>query len=136
MAMYQQKTRDGTIYRLVTGRVSRDAELRTNNKGSLYRFSMNYDKGQFMDVDAWMDNEVGIMAGRLEKGDFVLVSGRYSEREYNGKTYSQITADFITPMVGSFTAAPAAQPEAANAAAPGITAADFDEVDDDGTLPF
>lgn len=134
--MYQQKTRDGTIYRLVTGRVSRDAELRTVGKGSLYRFSVGYDKGQYMEISAWTDNEVGIMAGRLEKGDFVLVSGRYSEREYNGKTYSQITADFIMPMIGGFAAAPAAQPEGANAAAPGITAADFDEVDDDDDLPF
>lgn len=139
MAIFVFKEKeDGTINALVTGKVSREPEIRQNAKGDVIKFSVAFGKKKYMNVEAWSDSDVGAVAGCLEKGDVVLASGTYSEWEYNGRQYSRMTADIILPM--QTTPAPVMQNNIA-AVEPDerdkLAAGEFTDLyDDDGELPF
>lgn len=98
MAIFCFKEKDDTINALVSGKVSREPEIKSSTAGDRVRFSVAYGKKKFMEIEAWCNGIVGDMAGALEKGDVVLVSGTYRSWEYNAKTYSAITADAILPL--------------------------------------
>jgi single-stranded DNA-binding protein len=134
MAIQYSKEKDGTLNVLVTGRLPRDPELRETAKGNKLRFSVAYGKSKYMNCEAWADSGAGRMAGYLEKGDHVLVTGTHRSHEYNCKTYENVEADFITTMGSPAPTAASTTPsvEQAQATQPGN---EFEEVDDE-ELPF
>ena len=107
MILYS-KEQDGTLNVLICGKVSREPELKENQKGNKVRFSVAYGKSKYMDCEAWADSDAGAVSGCLEKGDTVIVLGAHRSWEYNGKTYSSLTVDGVFPMTAPSAAAPAA----------------------------
>lgn len=51
-------------------------------------------------VKAWAN--LALVADGLQKGECVLVTGRLEEREYNGKQYKDIIADYIGKAPDAF----------------------------------
>lgn len=144
MAILVFKEKDGTINTVVTGKVTREPEVKSSAKGDKVKFSVAYGKKKYMQVEAWSDSDVGNIASCLEKGDIVCASGEYKEWEYNNKVYSAITADAIFSMQMPVAAA------VAPSAAPSQTAKsektqyvsgkfediEYDDSDGDDDLPF
>lgn len=124
---------DGTVNVLVSGKVTQEPELKSNSKGNKVRFSIAYGKKKYMNVEAWSDSDTGTVAGCLEKGDIVAVTGSYREWQYNDKQYSSVTADAIFTMQLPLSAPVSAAPDDQNKYAPGDFA-DLDDEEDD--LPF
>lgn len=133
MSIIYSKEQDGTLNVLVSGKVTRDAEVKQNNYGSKIRFTIAYGKKKYMDVEAWADNGVGALASRLEQGDIVSAAGTMRSWEYNGKTYTSVDADMIITLN-------AAEADAVQTSAPEPSSATFEELDDDNgenwDLPF
>lgn len=95
MAIFCYKEKDDTLNAFVSGKVTRDPEVKENSKGDIVKFSVAYGKKKYMQIEAWADSDVGGIAGCLEKGDVVGVAGTYSSWEYNDKQYSKLSADMI-----------------------------------------
>lgn len=101
-----QVGKDGTVFTIVTGKVSRDAKLEyTPNKGTpKVTFSMSYGKKQYVNCCALGENDTTVIASTLERGDVICVAGTYSERKYTSKkdgtekTWGEILIDFICPQ--------------------------------------
>lgn len=96
---------------LVSGTLSRDAEIRTTangtkvGKASIKYASVKNDEGgwdaKWIDITGWRDMADEI--GAFSKGDAVLATGTFSEREYTGRDGTQkksyeITVDFVVSM--------------------------------------
>lgn len=133
MSILYSKEQDGTLNVLLTGKVTRDPEIRETAKGNKIRFSVAYGKSKFMNVEAWADSGAGNVAGCLEKGDAVLVTGSHRSHEYNGKTYTNVEADFITTPPGIAPTAAMTEPSVAQTQAPKL-GDEWEEVEDE--LPF
>lgn len=132
MSIVYSKEQDGTLNVFVSGRVSREPERKELSKGSKIKFSVSYGSKKYIDCEAWCDNDVGTVAGCLEKGDVVGVSGTHRSWEYNDKTYSSVTADAIFVMSVPTAEAPM-MPDAQDQAAAGA----WEELaDSDDGLPF
>lgn len=89
-------------------------------------------KSEYSNVDCW--GSVAESAQYFQKGDIVFVCGAETNREYNGKNYSTIKADFVIVM-------PEPAATYVERMGDGITApagtSDFEEIDDNsGDLPF
>lgn len=149
MSILYSREQDGTLNVLIAGKVIREPELKETKNGNKIRFSVAYGKSKFMNVECWADSSVGEMAGRLEKGDSVIVTGLHNTWEYNGKQYSKLEADFIQPMMAGIAdaalepahAAPqrtVTAPKNAGKAVNVSTDDGWEELDDDegGELPF
>ena len=95
MSIIAFKEKDGTINMTITGNVSSDPELKDGDRGGKVRFSVAYGKKKFQSVEAFADSAAGRLAGCLEKGDRVSVSGTWESWEYNDKKYDILRADFI-----------------------------------------
>lgn len=101
-----QVGKDGTIYTIVTGKVSRDAKLEyTPNKHTpKVTFSMSYGKKQYVNCCALGENDTTVIASTLEGGDVICAAGTYSERKYTSKkdgsekVWGEILVDFICPQ--------------------------------------
>lgn len=80
---------------LVAGRLTRDASNSRvgAKKTPLTKMSVAYAENGFMDIAVWSD--MAHATANYKKGDHVFVAGVLSDREYNGKTYWTLTADFI-----------------------------------------
>lgn len=98
MSIIYSKTQDGTLNILAAGKVTRDAEVKQTGNISRVKFSIAYDKKQYMDCEAFADSDVGAVAACLEKGDIVAVMGKHRTWEYNDKQYFSLSADFIFTM--------------------------------------
>lgn len=115
---------------LVAGYAPKDAELKQigEKQTPLCEFSLVIGKqedgrGIFANCKAWRD--LAGYASRIKKGDSVCVVGKLESREYNGKTYSSVVADWLNIT----------EPGTAQAA-PAISSG-FEELPDgDGELPF
>ena len=130
MSLIYSKTQDGTIYVLASGTVVRDAEVKQTGTVSRVKFTVAYDKKQYMDCEAFADSDVGSIAACLEKNDTIAVMGKHRTWEYNGKQYQSVSADMIFTMT-----APPAIPQAA--CPPEENSSAFSEIDEsDGELPF
>lgn len=116
---------------LLIGRAKGAAEIRTTDSGkqvaslNLRAYGRKDGTAVFMTVKAW---DAGIIDQLhfVSEGDMVLAAGRLSFREYNGKTYIDLTAEFLSIQKGA-SAVPAAMPPI------------FDSLPDseeDGELPF
>lgn len=139
MAIFCFKEKDETINAFVSGKVSREPEIKSNAKGDRVKFSVSYGKKKYMEIEAWCDSAVGDMAGALEKGDVVFVTGTYRSWTYNDKTYSSVTADAIFPMAlpETVTAPSAPVQQNANQYKSGkFEDIEYDDSDVDGDLPF
>jgi single-stranded DNA-binding protein len=84
--------------RLCAGRITKDVEIKKINtaKGERSKASIGVAVGEneYANFTAW--GSVADYAGTLRKGDNVLICGVEGEpREYNGKTYTDISADYI-----------------------------------------
>ena len=133
MSIIYSKEQDGTLNVLLTGKLARDPELKTTSKGNKTKFSVAYGKKKYMDCEVWTDSPAGELAGCLEKGDTVLLTGSHRSWEYNEKTYHSVDVDAIFPMV-----APLRQCQSYDTSV-GTSAveAQFEEIDDmEEGLPF
>lgn len=98
MSIIYSKEQDGTLNVLVSGKLTRDPEIKHLPKGDKIRFSIAYGAKKYMDCEVWADNAVGQLAGCLEKGDTIAATGSHRSWEYNGKTYHSIDVDAIFTM--------------------------------------
>lgn len=133
----QTKFKDGSV--MVCGGCSKDAELQlVGEKQSrkctvgvaVGRSSTEFDqngrpKTIWCNVVAW--HGLASILSMAKKGDPVLVIGKINNREYNGKTYTDLEAEYVS--VASVSAV---------ANNPAIPAQDLnlEEAEDDGQLPF
>lgn len=116
---------------LVAGRASNDAELKTvgENNTKICEFSLMIGKqedgkGIFANCKAW--RELAEFASYIKKGDSVCVVGRLESREYNGKTYTSVVADWVS-LAGAKGSATSVAPHPSSA---------FKELPDEPELPF
>ena len=139
MAILCFKEKDGTVNMLVTGKVTREPELKEGNRGNKIKFSVAYGKKKYMNIETWEDSDAAAVAQCLEKGDTVSVSGYWSQWEHNEKTYSSLTADYIGIMMPPHdVAVPVSAPKAENSQYAAGHFADLpnDDTDDETDLPF
>lgn len=136
MSIIFSKQNDGTVNVLCAGRVVRDPEVKEGNHGTRVKFTVGYGKKQYMDCEAWADNDVGSVASCLEKDDLIAVMGTHRSWEYNEKTYSTLTADMIFTLAVPFATEDAPAREAAEQ--PRSSNSRFTEIADgsDSELPF
>ena len=130
----QARMPDGSV--IVAGACGRDAEIKYIGERQTPKATVSVAVGKRKDGDgdnltiwanvvAWR-GLADVLAG-ARKGDAILAIGRVSTREYNGKTYSDLNADFVS--IASI-AQQAQQP-----APQGDPMAGFEEVEDN-ELPF
>lgn len=83
---------------IASGYVGSNNGIKTTQTGNQYAtFSIAADRREgetvWVNVKAWRN--LALVADALRKGDCVLVTGRYEEHDYNGKTYKTLVADYI-----------------------------------------
>ena len=109
--MPQVKFPDGSV--MVCGNATRDAELKTvgEKNTTVCKTGLAIGKHKdtttiFVNVVAWRG--LAHVLANVRKGDAVAVWGRMTEpREYNGKTYQDLQADWIgVASAGSASAPP------------------------------
>lgn len=151
-------------YMLMWGKVSRDAILRTTQKGKHWTsFSMSYDRKhnvdgnmqtQYMEVTLWGDDAlyVGHEDIGISKGDQVLVGGRlvedtfYKDGEDRSQKKYKVEADLVLDMTSIFQlaqmvvvdgigAAPAPTPQPKQRQS-AQKQTQFTDIDDDEDDPF
>lgn len=99
----QAKLSDGSI--MVCGTCGRDAEFSTVGARNSRKCSVSLAVGKRQDekgdmntvwcsVVAWHD--LASLLAPAKKGDSVFVVGRLKSREYNGKTYTDLEAEFVS----------------------------------------
>ena len=135
------------IYLLV-GTACRDAEVKMLSGGEKCVCKVSVAAGQkqntetmFIAVNAW--NRRAKMLTGCRKADTVLAIGPITQREYNGKTYSNMDADFVvvagenSGTEGNFAAVAEMAKSVATSYQPNVSAADWQEMDgEDDELPF
>jgi len=121
---------------LATGNAGRDAEDKPVNGKAHAVFSLPVKENpdgttMWVNVNGWRSMYASVAAVR--KGDSVLVIGQLKKREYNGKDYYDLDADFCAVSGGSvFGGSPAA-----NLSALTDRMDTFAEIgEEDGELPF
>ena len=137
----QAKLSDGSV--MVCGACGKDAEFKTVGEKNSRKCTVGLAVGKRPDPDggdkpvtvwcnvvAWHD--LASLLAVARKGDAVFVVGRLKSREYNGKTYTDLEAEFLT--VSSVHAAVANPARAEASSIP--PAALFSEEEDEGELPF
>lgn len=91
----------------IAGNVTKDGELRRTQTGNTvlgFSIAVNgYANGEkttdYFDVSLW--GKRGEQAEQFaKKGAKMCVTGEFSKREYNDKTYLQVNASDFTPMGG------------------------------------
>ena len=84
---------------LFAGRTIKDGSLYTTNIGKeigsvdVIAYHRKDSTAAFLTIKGW--GPMARQVSKLSKGDPVLAAGRLENREYNGKTYTDLTADFI-----------------------------------------
>lgn len=130
----QAKFNDGSV--LVVGKCAKDAQLEHVGQNGKCVCKVGLSVGKrtpegggdpvtvWANVVAW-ENLAEVLA-MAKRGDPVCVIGHLKSREYNGKTYTDLVADWV--CVSAVYAA-----SSANRPSPGE---DFAELPDDDELPF
>ena len=82
----------------IIGRLTKECEIRKNNRGEFATFSVAVDDGYgdkkgtiYFGVNFWRTQ----LAQYLTKGTQVGVTGEFKAREYEGKTYMSINASEV-----------------------------------------
>lgn len=88
----------------IAGNIGKDAEVRDAGQSRVASFSVAVSEGRdkpttWWDVSMWGKRGESL-APHLTKGSRVTVSGRFSTREHNGKTYLQCDASEIALQGG------------------------------------
>lgn len=85
---------------IVSGNATKDAEYKTvgEKQTSVCSFSLAVGKTKdgstaFANCKAW--HSLAKLASHISKGDAVCVIGKLESREYNGKTYTDLVADWL-----------------------------------------
>ena len=84
---------------LFAGRAIKDGSLYTTNSGKeigsvdVIAYHRKDSTAAFLTIKGW--GPMARQVSKLSKGDSVLAAGRLENREYNGKTHTDLTADFI-----------------------------------------
>ena len=133
--MPQVKFPDGSV--MVCGNATRDAELKTvgEKNTTVCKTGLAIGKHKdtttiFVNVVAWRG--LAHVLANVRKGDAVAVWGRMTEpREYNGKTYQDLQADWI-----GVASAESASAHTAPRAEPPAQAGFADLPGDSAELPF
>lgn len=121
---------------LLSGNATRDAEappVGTKRPAKVSVAALNHENGDttYVTVNGWRDRAADVMAVR--KGDSLLVIGAFKSREYNGKTYYDMDADFICRSgVDGCLIAGDYPTDYGNATAPAF----IEEEEEPGELPF
>lgn len=138
----QVKLPDGSV--LVTGRCSRDAEFKRVGEKDSRMCRVGLAVGKRPDpenptgepITAWANvvawHDLASVLSPARKGDAVLVVGRLKQREHDGKTYTDLEAEFVS-VASSHPAAPPCD-AVPTRSVPDDPFSDLD--DDDGDLPF
>ena len=122
---------------LFAGSAIKDSEFKTTRNGkelgevSVKAYNRKDGTAAFLTVKGW--GPLARQVASLSKGDRFLAAGRLESREYNGKTYTDLVADFIIPAggeakTGSFPLPPGSAVD--------VPADDFSELENPGELPF
>lgn len=116
---------------IASGAVGSNKGIQSTKTGKQYcTFSIAVarveNETQWANVKAW--SNLALVADGLQKGECVLVTGRLEEREYNGKQYKDIIADYIGKAPDAF-ARPVEAGESGEYQAPATG-------DEDSELPF
>lgn len=90
-------TKSGMI---ASGYVGSNYGIKTTQTGKQYAtFSIAADRENnetvWVNIKAWRN--LALIADALQKGDYVLATGRYEESDYNGKHYKTLVADCVVP---------------------------------------
>ena len=101
----------------IIGRLTKDCEVRQNDRGEFATFSVAVDDGYGKDkgtiyfgVNFWRTQ----LAQYLTKGTQVGVTGEFKTREYEGKTYMSINASEVKLLGGASKDKPDYQPQTNN----------------------
>lgn len=85
---------------IVAGNATRDSEYKTvgDKQSPVCSFSLAVGKNKdgstaFANCKAW--HSLAKLASHISKGDAVCVIGKLESREYNGKTYTDLVADWL-----------------------------------------
>ena len=88
----------------IIGRLTKDCEVRQNDRGEFATFSVAVDDGYgnnkgtiYFGVNFWRTQ----LAQYLTKGTQVGVTGEFKTREYEGKTYMSINASEVKLLGGA-----------------------------------
>lgn len=124
---------------IATGRATKDAELKYvgSKNSALCDFGLVVGEKEdgsavFANCKAWW--ALGEYASRIRKGDNVCVIGKLESREYNGKTYTDLVAEWLNVA----SAEPTQKQELSPSGTPFPAGVTFEEALDsgDGELPF
>lgn len=119
---------------LVVARATNDGDIRVTGSGkevgniSVRAYGRKDGTAAFLTVKGW--GKLARQISAMVKGDRVVAAGRLESREYNGKTYVDLVADYVWDTGGS---------KPANFPIQGgvdVSASDFAEIPEDGELPF
>ncbi|SBW02543.1 conserved hypothetical protein [uncultured Eubacteriales bacterium] len=134
----QTQFKDGSV--MVCGGCSRDAKLEYvgDAKKRICKVGIAVGKNEdtttkWANVVAWHDTAA--VLSKAKKGDSVFVIGKLNTREYNGKPYTDLVADFVSvcsPSAAATSPPPGGFQPAGDGI--GVDAGDFGA--DDGELPF
>jgi single-stranded DNA-binding protein len=135
--MAQGKLQDGSI--MIAGMCARDAEIKFVGENQSRMCTVGVAVGKrptnepggksetvWCNLKAW--HSLASILALARKGDSVFAIGRLEKREHNGKTYTDLVAEYLS--VASINCA------AASAATMMPPEDQFSEADDDGELPF
>lgn len=137
------KLQDGSF--IICGFVAKDGEMKTSQNGKTYtkwsvKVGENHSQNQgeqrsrgeaiWTSCIAWHD--MARLAGTIRKGDTVLAVGRLETSEYEGKTYKTLNCEYLSIMAKS-AASPQNTPPAQ---APSSILAGYEDIIDDGDVPF
>ena len=124
---------------IVAGKAIKDAEYKIvgAKESPVCSFALNVGKRKdtttiFVNCKAWYG--LAEYAKSICKGDSVVVIGHTEEREYNGKIYTDLTAEWLNVVF-----AEADKPEKAETSPSGKPyppSVKFEEAPSDGDLPF
>ena len=133
----------------ITGRLGADVELRQTQQGvSVATFSLAVSRPRTKDTTDWINcvawrQSAEFMSRYTHKGDLIAVAGmlttrKYEDKQGNNRVFYEVLCDRVESLQrrddaqqGNYSqyAAKAAQYNA-------VSAMDFDDVDDEGDMPF
>ena len=121
---------------LIIAKATCDGDIRVTGTGkeigsiSVRAYGRKDGTAAFLTVKGW--GKLGRQLSVIVKGDWVIAAGRLESREYNGKTYTDLVADWALPSNGGTSVRfPIPQDEAVD-----VSADEFSELENPGALPF
>ena len=120
---------------LICGRAAKDGQIYATQSGkevgsvSVPAYDKQDGTTAWLTVKGW--GHWARLLACVHKGDSVFAVGRIESRDYEGKTYNDLVADYVC-----VSARTAGQTTAQSAYAAPAPTDNFTEIEDDGELPF